>query len=443
MSFRTRLALAAAAAVALAVVLASFTVFVVVRSQLRAEVDRALQRRADEIALLPPDQVARALVRPDFELGGAEGYPQVVTEDRIVRPPRAQFALPVTDRVREVATSGGEAFLTDADVGGTHVRLITFPYAPGIAVQVARPLTEVDHTLERVTRFLVAIALVGIGSAAFLGLLVSRAALAPVRRLTEAAENVTETGDLSERIQVSGGDELSRLASRFNTMLAALEASARAQRQLVADASHELRTPLTSLRTNIEVLSGNRRLPAAEREPLMRDVVEQLDEMTTLVAELVQLAQGDAQPSEPEDVRLDVLTESAVERTRRNRPGIEFTTDLQESFVHGVPANLERAIGNLLDNAAKWSPPGGEVEVAVRDGEVTVRDHGPGIEDSDRPYVFDRFYRSASARGMPGSGLGLAIVRQVAEAHGGSVTAETPEGGGTLMRLRLDGRPNS
>ncbi|HEX2293193.1 MAG TPA: HAMP domain-containing sensor histidine kinase, partial [Gaiellaceae bacterium] len=325
----------------------------------------------------------------------------------------------------------------------THFRLINFPYAPGIAVQVARPLTEVDNSLDRVTRFLVAIALVGIGSAAFLGFVVARAALAPVRRLTEAAENVTQTGDLSERIQVTGDDELSRLASRFNTMLAALEASSRAQRQLVADASHELRTPLTSLRTNIEVLATSRALPPTEREPLLRDVVEQLDEMTTLVAELVELAHGDRQPRQAEDVRLDVLTASAVERTRRNRPGVRFRTDLEETFVHGVPESLERALGNLLDNAAKWSPPDGEVEVVVRDGEVTVRDHGPGIDEADRPFVFDRFYRSASARGLPGSGLGLAIVRQVAEGHGGTVTAERPQGGGTLMRLRLNGKPNS
>ena len=175
----------------------------------------------------------------------------------------------------------------------------------------------------------------------------------------------------------------------------------------------------------------------------MRDVVEQRDEMTTLIAELVELAHGDRQPSEAEDVRLDVLTANAVERAKRNRPGVEFKTDLEESLVHGVPANLERAIGNLLDNAAKWSAPDGEVEVVVRDGEVTVRDHGPGIDEADRPYVFDRFYRSAAARGTPGSGLGLAIVRQVAEAHGGTVTAERPEGGGTLMRFRLNGRPNS
>ncbi len=444
MSFRTRLALAAAAAVALAIVLASVALFVVVRSQLRAEVDRALRQRADEIALLPPDLVGRAVLRPDVELGGAEGYPQVVRDDgSVVRPRGAEVPLPVDDRVLGVASGREDGYLTDAHVEGTHVRLIAFPYAPGFAVQVARPLTEVDNTLERITRFLVAIAFVGIGSAAILGLIVARAALAPVRRLTEATENVTETGDLSERIQVDGDDELSRLASRFNTMLAALEASAKAQRQLVADASHELRTPLTSLRTNIEVLTGRRKVPDADRAPLIADVVEQLDEMTTLIAELIELAHGDSQPREPEEVRLDVLTAGAVERTRRNRPGITFTTELEESVVHGVPATLERAIGNLLDNAAKWSPPGGEVEVAVRDSEVTVRDHGPGIDEADLPYVFDRFYRSASARGTPGSGLGLAIARQVAEAHGGAVTAERPEDGGTLMRFRLNGRANS
>jgi two-component system sensor histidine kinase MprB len=442
-SFRTRLALAAAAAVALAVILASLTVFVVVRSELRAEVDDALRNRAEEISRLPPDMVGRALFGRGPGLGGAEGYPQVVEPDGSThRSPGDDVPLPVSDRVIDVADGDEDPFLSDARVEGTHLRMITFQYPP-YAIQVARPLTEVDNTLDRLRTYLILIALAGIGLAGGLGLVVSRAALAPVRRLTEAAENVTQTGDLSERIEVDGEDELSRLASRFNTMLAALEASARAQRQLIADASHELRTPLTSLRTNIEVLAGKRRLPVAEREPLMRDVVEQLDEMTTLIAELMELSHGDREPSEAKDVRLDVLAADAVERTRRNRPGVEFKTDLQESLVHGVPENLERAIGNLLDNAAKWSPPGGEVEVVVREGEITVRDRGPGIDDADRPYVFDRFYRSTSARGMPGSGLGLAIVRQVAEAHGGTVTAERPEGGGTLMRFRLNGRTNS
>jgi two-component system sensor histidine kinase MprB len=313
------------------------------------------------------------------------------------------------------------------------------PYAPAFALQLARPLTEVDESLEQIRTLLLVISLGGIAGAAALGLVVTRAALAPVRRLTETTERVTATGDLSERIDATGRDELSRLAASFNTMLAALEESTRAQRQLVLDASHELRTPLTSLRTNIEVLMGEKALPAGERKRLLNDVVEQLDELTALIGELMELARGEAPRAEPEDVRLDLVTADAVERIRRHRPGVTFTTDLEESVVHGVPATIERAVGNLLDNAAKWSPPGGQVDVAVRDGELTVRDHGPGIDDDDLPYVFDRFYRAPSARGMPGSGLGLAIVRQVAEAHGGEVIAERAEGGGTRVLLRLNG----
>src|SRR5258708_20650981 len=212
-------------------------------------------------------------------------------------------------------------------------------------------------------------------------------------------------------------------------MLAALEESARAQRQLVSDASHELRTPLTSLRTNIEVLTRDEKLASDERELLLRDVSQQLIEMSALVAELVELARGDEQPSEAEDVRLDLVTADAIERTRRNRPGVEFRAALRETLVRGVPSTIERAVSNLLDNAAKWSPPGGEVDVTVPDGEVVVRDRAPAIAADDVPFVFDRFYRAPSARSMPGSGLGLAIVRQVAESHGGSVAVETPADG--------------
>jgi two-component system sensor histidine kinase MprB len=281
------------------------------------------------------------------------------------------------------------------------------------------------------------IAAVGIALAAGLGLVVAKAVLAPVQRLTRTAEEVSETRDLSRRIDASGNDELSRLAATFNTMLGALEDSARAQRQLVSDASHELRTPLTSLRTNIEVLARDEALPPGDREQLLGDVTEQLTEMTALIAELVELARGDQTPNEPEDVRLDLVTADAIERTRRNRPGVSFKAELEPSPIRGVPSTVERAVSNLLDNAAKWSPPGGEIEVTVRDGELTVRDHGPGIDEADLPFVFDRFYRAPAARGMPGSGLGLAIVRQVAEAHGGTVVADRADGGGTLMRLTL------
>jgi two-component system, OmpR family, sensor histidine kinase MprB len=444
MSFRARLTLVAAAAVALAVVLAAPVVYVVVRSELRGQMDEALRERAQQLEHAPLRAIqagTRAFLAPDPELGGASGYVQILRADgRTLRPPGENLALPADERARAVARGEGNDFLADGHVAGVHLRVLTARFGPGYAIQVARPLTEVDEALDRIRTLLLLIAAGGIGVAAGLGLAVSRAALAPVRRLTQTTERVTETGDLSERIDARGKDELSRLAASFNTMLSALEESTRAQRQLVADASHELRTPLTSLRTNIEVLAGERALPQGERERLLTDVVEQLGEMTTLIAELIELARAEQHPSEPEDVRLDLLASAAVERARRDHPSVTFTTDLEESLVHGVPATIERAVGNLLDNATKWSPAGGRVEIRVRGREVAVRDHGPGIDEADIPHVFDRFYRAPSARGLPGSGLGLAIVRQVAEAHGGGVTAERAEGGGTRITLRLDGR---
>jgi two-component system, OmpR family, sensor histidine kinase MprB len=445
LSFGARIAVASAAGVALAVVFASALVYFVARDQLRAPVDEALERRATALVLNPIDTFPLnggrfgLDLKPEF--GEARGYTQVVTSrGEYGVPPLQNITLPIDDRVLAVAAGRRAAFWTDEEVRGEHLRVFTFSYEPGAAMQVARPLTEVDQSLQRLGVLLLLIAVGGIALAAVLGLLISRTALAPVTRLTETAERVSVTGDLSERIEVGeGSDELSRLAASFNMMLGALEESTRAQRQLVADASHELRTPLTSLRTNIEVLASNRELPDEERNRLLSDVIEQLEEMTTLISELIELARAEQQTAEPEDVRLDHLTSDAIERVRRNRPGVAFSTRLEKSVVRGVPATLERAIGNLLDNAAKWTPPGTAVEVEVREGEVAVRDHGPGIADEDLPYVFDRFYRARSARGMPGSGLGLAIVRQVAESHGGEVRAERANGGGTRMILRLNG----
>ena len=446
MSFRARLALVAAAAVALAILTASFVIYFVVRDQLRATVDDALQTTAGQLRASPPHDFEH-FGTPAGEPGGAKVYPQVVDANGKVYPTSssAEVRLPVSNDVIAVARGERGAFYNDVEVNGTHFRVLTFPFRvltfpPRIvAVQAARSLTEVDHSLGRIKNLLILIAGGGIAIAAALGMAVSRAALAPVRRLTTATENVTATGDLSDRIEVGGRDELSRLAGSFNAMLGALQESSRAQRQLVADASHELRTPLTSLRTNIEVLASERALPTGERERLLADVVDQLTEMTTLISELIDLARGEEQTAEPEEVRLDLVAADAVERARRDRPAVTFTTDLSESMVQGIPSTIERAVANLLDNAAKWSPQGGEIEVAVRNGEVSVRDHGPGIDEADLPYVFDRFYRSPSARGRPGSGLGLAIVRQVAVAHGGTVVAERAEGGGTRMTLRLNG----
>jgi two-component system sensor histidine kinase MprB len=418
-------------------------VYVIARDQLRAPVDAALRDRAAEISVqgisifTSPDGTRFLGLRPEF--GEARGYVQLVQANGdVIVPARQDVRIPVDDDVLRVANGRDAAYWQETRVDGTHLRVFTFSAGPGAAVQVSRPLTEVEQSLNRIGIYLILVALGGIVIAAGLGLVVARTALTPVTRLTTTVERVTETQDLSERIDVVGKDELSRLAASFNTMLAALEDSTRAQRQLVADASHELRTPLTSVRTNIEVLAGDRTLPPDERRRLLSDVVEQLGEMTTLISELIELARAEQQVSEaPEDVRLDLLVSDAVERARRNRPEVTYVVDLEPTTVKGVPATLERAVGNLLDNAAKWSEPGAEVEVEVRDGRLRVRDHGPGIPDEDLPYVFDRFYRARAARGMPGSGLGLAIVRQVAESHGGEVVAENADGGGTRMVLTL------
>jgi two-component system sensor histidine kinase MprB len=442
MSFRTRLTLAAAVAVAVAVVAASAITYLVVRGELRGQIDEALRSRAATTRLRiveDPRTGRRFLDIPPPILGGAPGYTQLVTSDgQTIRPLGEAVRLPVSDRDRAAAAGAQGAFFSDAHVAGTHVRVLTLPLGEGYALQITRPLNEVDGALATIRRWLLAVALGGVLLAAALGLVVARAALAPVRRLTRTAEEVTETHDLSRRIETEGDDELSRMARTFNTMLAALEDSSEAQRRLVADASHELRTPLTSVRTNIEVLAREDGLPAEEREQILRDASRQLTEMSALVAELVELARGDhLESSEPEDVRLDLAAAEAIERTRRNWPGVDFESRLEESVVRGVAPSIERALSNLLDNAAKWSPPQGVIEVGVSGGEVTVRDHGPGIAEDDLPFVFDRFYRAPAARGMPGSGLGLAIVRQVAESHGGSVRAEAADGGGTRVQLTL------
>ena len=246
------------------------------------------------------------------------------------------------------------------------------------------------------------------------------------------------TRDLSRRIDAGGTDELAALARSFNLMLSALQSSLDAQRQLVADASHELRTPLASLRTNIEVLSRSEEISITDRRALLVDVIDQLEELTGLVGDLVELARDVEHEQEPAElVRLDLVVADAIERRRTTAGDVSFELDTEPSPVRAVERRLERAVANLLDNAVKWSPPGGVIEVRVADGELSVRDHGVGIADEDLPHIFDRFYRSAAARGLPGSGLGLAIVRHVAETQGGSVSARNADGDGAVFILRL------
>ena len=327
------------------------------------------------------------------------------------------------------------------------MRVLAAGFGNNRAVELALPLSEVDSLLSRLRLILVLVVIGGIALAALLGRLVAGAAVQPLKHLTQTTEHVTRTQDLSGRIAPAGEDEIGRLASSFNAMLDALErsmtaldASVDSQRQLVADASHELRTPVTSLRTNIELLQQlGPQMDGEEHRRLLDEVVEQLEDLTRLINDLIDLARGEEPNAEVEDVRLDMLVREAAQKTHVRAPATPLRMDLSPVIVQGVPARLERAVSNLIDNALKYSPPEKPVDIVLRDKELTVRDHGPGIAPEDLPHIFDRFYRGAEARGRPGSGLGLAIVRQVTAQQGGAISAEDAPGGGTLMRLRLPG----
>ncbi len=358
------------------------------------------------------------------------------------KPTSELYKVPVTKDTLDVASGRKRVLFGNGTVGGKPTRIYTVYYGTniynhGLAIQFVRPIDDITRTLDRLKLILLLVVGGGIAAGAAGGALVSRAALVPVRRLTGAAERIARTGDPSERVADAGGpDELGRLGTAFNTMLAALEESIDTQRRFVADASHELRTPLTSLQTNIEVLKQQERLQPGQRNKLFADLEREAHEMRDLITGLLELARSDG-TLERSPVQFDELVESAVERARSRFPQVKFTAELTPTTISGASERLERAVWNLLENAGKWSAQGATVDVTLADGELRVRDHGPGISADDKAHVFDRFYRSAAARSLPGSGLGLAIVREVAEAHGGSVSAEDAPGGGALMRLRL------
>jgi two-component system sensor histidine kinase MprB len=469
MSFRTRIALTAAGAVAIAVAVVSIAAWLASARSLRSEVDRDLEEAASELVTIPQGFLLGVInleenlffneelfieIRgrsrrnlfgplPAGRFGGASGFAQVVdVEGNLIslggdlRIPADYEYLPIGERVQAMAAGvETETFFETAEVSGETVRILTRQLMPGLALQVARPLDEVEASLRKLAVTLGVGSVAGVALAAVLGLVVAQLAIRPVAALTASAEHVAETRDLSHRIELQSSDELGRLGGSFNTMLEALESSEAARRQLVADASHELRTPLTSLKTNVEVLAGAGPLTESDRQALIGDVVEQLDELNLLVTDLIDAAREE----EPIDLlvplALDGLVIEAVERAERNHPRIEFQVTSTPCQMRGVPRRLSRAVGNLLDNAAKWSGDGNPVEVTVAACVVTVRDHGPGIGEADLPHVFDRFYRAVDARAMPGSGLGLAIVAQVAATHGGTVSARNHPDGGAEFSL--------
>ena len=318
----------------------------------------------------------------------------------------------------------------------------------GSTLVIAQRLDSTESILDRLALVLFIVGGGGVLFAALAGMAVGRTGLRPVARLTAAAERVARTDDLTP-IRVIGNDELARFTESFNTMLRALAESRDRQSRLVADAGHELRTPLTSLRTNMELLIASSRpgapkIPQDDMAGLRSDVMAQIEELSTLVGDLVDLAREDAPETVYEPVDLGEVVERALERARRRRSEIEFVADLQPWFVYGHEAGLQRAVLNVLDNAAKWGPSGDRVEVRMRqvgEGllELTVDDAGPGIPANERELVFERFYRTTASRSMPGSGLGLAIVRQVVTKHGGTIAAEASPRGGARLRMVLPG----
>ncbi|MHB8241107.1 MAG: sensor histidine kinase [Solirubrobacteraceae bacterium] len=496
MSFRRRITIVSAAAVAVAVVLASLLTYVLTSNQLHSQIDTQLRNRGreagrlvkflgpngrqaaaasresaalrlatgDNITPTPGDTSDGTKAAPKLKKGRTtprnlfgrlppnpdevRGYQQVVdARGKVLLRSAPGVSIPVNGATRALAAHSGKPFFRDAHVEGIHLRVFAEPFGTGRAVQLALPLTEVDSLLSRLRLILVLLDIGGIALAALLGRLVAGAAVQPLKRLTETAEHVAVTRDLSRRIEPVDEDEIGRLAGSFNAMLDALErsvsaldASVHAQRQLVADASHELRTPVTSLRTNIEILQQQGPdMDPTEQRGLLGDVVEQIEELTLVINDLIDLARGEEPRADNEEVRLDLLVEEVVQRGRRHAPATPLIVELEPTIVTGVPARLERAVSNLIDNAVKYSPPEEPVEIKLAGTQLTVRDHGSGISAEDLPHIFDRFYRGAEARGRPGSGLGLAIVRQVAGQQGGSISAERAPGGGTLMRLRLPG----
>jgi two-component system, OmpR family, sensor histidine kinase MprB len=469
-TLRARIAAAAGLAVAVAVVAAAIVLYLAVRSDLRGQIDRSLTERAQALVAAPSpppfgpqragaegfdgraafdrghgsagsgaDSGRRGFPRAvqPARFGGASGYVEFVAPAGTVQVPGGQSASPSiapNAKDRAIAASGRGRAWSDRTVKGTHLRVLTVGGGARGAVLIARPLTEVDHELSEILLILLLVGVAGIGTAALLGALVARTALAPIARFTARAETLAGSLDLAQRLEVTGRDELARLAGSFNATLDALERSVEAQRHLIADASHELRTPIASLRANIQTLQEAERLAPEDREGLRRDIIDELDELTALVSDVVELARGSRSEATREEVRLDEIVSEAVERTRR-RGEVRFAVELQPTVVRAEPERVNRAVTNLLDNARRWSPPDGLIEVGLRDGVLTVRDHGPGFEEADLPHVFERFYRAAAARKLPGSGLGLAIVRQAAEAHHGYARAENAPGGGARLRV--------
>ncbi|ADG97733.1 integral membrane sensor signal transduction histidine kinase [Segniliparus rotundus DSM 44985] len=430
-----------ASLVAAAVVVLTVTAYLVVSRALYDNVDEQLRAR-EALMIGSVDQTRAVLESAEAPIVGDETFNVM-----LVREDGQAFEfgqVPFGSTEREVAHGLRDESLRT--LRGQRVLARRLPQ--GETLILARPLAPIDQLTDRLAWISVLVGLCGVVVAAVMGLAVAATGLAPVGRLTAAAERIARTNDLTP-IPVSGHDELARLTESFNAMLRALADSRFRQKRLVEDAGHELRTPLTSLRTNLELLiaasqEGAAHMPEKDMADLRADVLAQIEEFSTLVTDLVDLAREDAPDPADGQVELSEVVDNCVERVRRRRADVEFVVELSHWFVRGDPASLARGVLNVLDNAAKWSPPGGRVQVRLGEvspglAELSVADEGPGIPEQDRVLVFERFYRATAARSMPGSGLGLAIVKQVMVRHGGTVSAESSPGGGALVRMFFPG----
>ncbi|MDV6292824.1 MULTISPECIES: HAMP domain-containing sensor histidine kinase [Rhodococcus] len=442
---RRRVTLLAAGAVAIAVAVTSIAAYAVVARALYADVDKQLRARAAALV-----ESSTLITYDPRYIGGAQLYSSDISV-ALIYSNLGQYVPPgssVPIGGAELAVAKGERESSLRTVG--HQRVLAQRIPDGSTIVIAQRLQPTADILKRLASVLFVVGGCGVVLAAAAGATVGRTGLRPVARLTAAAERVARTDDLRP-IRVTGHDELARLTESFNTMLRALAESRERQSRLVADAGHELRTPLTSLRTNMELLIAASRpdapnLPEEDMAELRADVVAQIEELSTLVGDLVDLAREDAPETVFEPVDISEVVERSLERARRRRSDIDFTAHTEPWFVYGDHAALSRAVLNVLDNAAKWSPADAEVLVSMRQlgtglMELTVDDAGPGIPEEDRELVFERFYRSTASRSMPGSGLGLAIVRQVVMKHGGTIAVDISSRGGALVRIVLPGTP--
>jgi len=446
-SLASRVALLAAVAVGLSVAVVAAAAYFTVRHQLLDTLDHSLKNRAYAAAaqLNAVNELAAKGI-PSWVVGAADVRISLITVDgRIATSPDRgaplAFGRPEIDVAR-----GAEPFSTRtiSTADGDYRVAAVQSSQPGMALVLAQSLDSNHYTLEKLGFVLFVFGALGVIAAALAGWAVARNGLRPVRRLTQKAEEVARTEQL-DPIDVEGNDEIARLASAFNAMLAALSASRDRQRQLVADAGHELRTPLTSLRTNLELLAQADRqggMSSEQRDEIFDDVTAQVEELSTLVGDLVELAREEPVTSRPEPMDLSDIVARAVERVRRRAPDVTFDVSTSSWWVVGEATILERAVTNLLDNAAKYGPSDGVVTVRLEDGVLTVLDDGPGISDNDLPMVFERFWRADDARTLPGSGLGLSIVKQATERHGGHVTVTNHEPHGTLVTMVLPGQPD-